>query len=290
VLRHLITLAISGLAMAPLCQGVAARPIVDGFDVPAIDLALWAFPENAAGISAGKPPKVSGAGALAVTVSERNFDQDCECERLEIREAPPVALDFGTEAWYRFSFRIDGDRWRSGDQRWIIAAWKQQVDGSPFLAFRYDRNVFHITVQSAGVRHVLASSLVDSRMLMKVLDGGHTSRFGFISDSEQYEGASDLQLNFNRNSTILPDPYENWVDMAVRVKGGLNGDGVVEVYANGQFIASAAGTIGIPGATANKQYLRLGHNRDRIAGAATLSVDNYRRGATRQDVESPNGN
>jgi Polysaccharide lyase len=278
------------VALGLLCQSAWSKPVLDGFDAPAIDPALWAMPEDVTGIAAGKSPSVSGAGALAVTVSAKRFDANCKCERLEIREAPSVALDFGTEAWYRFSFRIDGDRWRSGDQRWIIAAWKQQVDGSPFLAFRYDRNVFHITVQSAGVRHVLASSLVDSRMLMKVLDGGQTSRFGFISDSDQYEGASDLQLNFNRNSTVLPDPYENWVDMAVRVKGGLNGDGVVEIYANGRFIASATGTIGIPGATANKQYLRLGHNRDRIPGSATLFLDNYKRGATREDVELQAGN
>ncbi len=282
----MVTAVAACVAMASTVSTAWSKPIVDGFDTPAIDKSLWTLPDNAGGIASGRSPKVSGAGALAVTVSTKNADAACGCERIELRESQDVALDFGTEAWYRFSFRIDGDRWRSGDQRWIIAAWKQQVDGSPFLAFRYDRNVFHVTVQSAGVRHVLASSLVDSRMLMKVLDSGHTSRFGFISDSEQYAGASDLQLNFNRNSTILPDPYENWVDMMVRVKGGLRGDGVVEVYANGQFVASATGTIGIPGAESNRQYLRLGHNRDRIPGSATLMIDNYRRGATRAEVES----
>ncbi len=72
--------------------------------------------------------------------------------------------------------------------------------------------------------------------------------------------------------------------MTYRIKGGLNGDGLVEVYANGKFIARASGTIGVRDVAGPTQYFKIGHNRHPMPGTATLFVDNFRRGKSLADV------
>ena len=62
-------------------------------------------------------------------------------------------------------------------------------------------------------------------------------------------------------------------------------DGVVEIWANGRFIARARGKIGVDGAGGPMQYLKLGHNRAPLPGTATIYYDRFRRGAARAEVE-----
>jgi hypothetical protein len=62
-------------------------------------------------------------------------------------------------------------------------------------------------------------------------------------------------------------------------------DGIIEIYANGRFIARATGTIGVFGAEDPTQYFRFGHNRAPMPGTATIYIDRFRRGASKMDVE-----
>jgi hypothetical protein len=72
--------------------------------------------------------------------------------------------------------------------------------------------------------------------------------------------------------------------MVFRIKGGLDGNGIVEVYANGLFVVRASGKIGVDAPVGSRQYLRLGHRRDRSVTGAALLIDDFRRGSSLAEV------
>ncbi|MGE4246542.1 MAG: hypothetical protein AB7E66_11125, partial [Parvibaculaceae bacterium] len=84
---------------------------------------------------------------------------------------------------------------------------------------------------------------------------------------------------------LRPEPRQGGGDMLDPITGSLAHDGIVVIWANGQYIARARGTIGIEGAGGPLQYLKLGHNRAPLPGTATIYYDRFKRGATRADVE-----
>jgi hypothetical protein len=165
----------------------------------------------------------------------------------------------------------------------MLGAWKQEVDGSPFLAMRFEGGVFYITLESSTTRVMLGSTLIDARAFIQVMKGGGGQKFGFITDPELYVGDNGIQLSHGKVK-YLPDPRNGWVDLIFRIKGGLAGDGIVEVYANGQFVVRASGKIGVDAPVGSRQYLRLGHRRDRASTAAVLLIDDYRRDRSLEEV------
>ncbi len=225
-----------------------------------------------------------GLGALAIRVTGRDFDSVCQCQISEIREALEQRLNFGDDAWYAFSFRIDGRGPRTGDQRWQIGGWKQETDGSPFLAQRFDNEVFHVTLESGDSRVLVATSAGEAKSFFAMLKDGIASRFAFVSEASRFDGRDNVTVEYG-DDPILPDPRVDWVDMIYRIKGGLAGDGIIEIYANGRFIARATGTIGVLGAEDPTQYFRFGHNRAPMPGTATIYIDRFRRGESKADVE-----
>lgn len=225
-----------------------------------------------------------GEGALAIRIRGSDFDPECQCQISEIREAPDQRLHFGQDAWYAFSFRIDGRSPVTGDQRWQIGGWKQESDGSPFLVQRFDNGIFHVTLESGNSRVLVATSAGEAKSFLAELRNDILSRFAFVSDAARYDGGDDITMEYGPDP-ILPDPRLGWVDMVYRVKGGLDHDGIVEVYANGRFIARATGTIGVFGAQDPTQYFRFGHNRAPMPGTSTIHIDRFRRGASKAEVE-----
>jgi len=157
------------------------------------------------------------------------------------------------------------------------------VDGSPFLALRFEGGVFYITLESSQSRVMLASSLIDARAFIQILKGGQGERFGFVTDKDLYLGDSKVELDHG-TAVYLPDPRFEWVDLMVRLKGSLTGDGVVEIYANQKFVVKATGKIGVDSPSGSKTYFRIGHRRDKAKSDAVLLVDDYRRGPTRASV------
>jgi hypothetical protein len=263
---------------------VAEPDFTDNFDETRIDQSKWSLtrlPAERAWIYDDEGKRV-----LAVRVKGSDYDKACECQRVELREAERHRVRFGDERWYAFGFRMEGQPPASGSQRWVTAAWKQEADGSPFLAQRFDQGVFHITLESGETRVLLATSRIAARTFPQLLRDGLGSTIAYISDQNLYTGPSNVVLDYGEDP-ILPDPRKGYVDMLYRVKGGLNGDGVVEVYANGRFIVRASGTIGVPSAPGARQYLKLGHNRSPMPGTSTIYFDDVRRGASREDVENP---
>ncbi|MGI9400143.1 MAG: heparin lyase I family protein, partial [Rhizobiaceae bacterium] len=207
----------------------------------------------------------------------------CGCQRTEIKEASSVQLNFGTDVWYRFKLRVSDLTGEVDNSRWMLGAWKQEVDGSPFLALRFEGGVFYITLESSHSRVMLASSLIDARAFIQVMKGGQGERFGFVTDKELYLGQSKVELEHGK-AVYLPDPRYEWVDLTFRVKGGLKGDGVVEIYANQQFVVRATGKIGVDSPSGSKTYFRIGHRRDKAKSNAVLLIDSFRRGLSRDAV------
>jgi hypothetical protein len=228
-----------------------------------------------------------GKGALAIRIKGSDYDADCACQVSEIRESRGVRLNFGTDVWYGFSFRIEGFGGMTGSTRWQIGGWKQEADGSPFVAQRFDEGVFHITLESDASRVLVATAMGDSKGFFEALKTGLVKSMGFVSEPEKYDGKDDVTLVYGEDP-ILPDPRKGWVDMVYHIKGGLNRDGLVEVYANGRFIARASGTIGLKTSGGPTQYFRFGHNRAPMPGTATIYLDNFRRGSSRADVDPAN--
>ena len=281
----LAAILLAGLALAP---GLAHPRIamVEEFDAGPLDEHLWSLYRMGERHHWIDTRVVrDGDGALAIRIRGSDLDPACQCQISEIREAPEQRLHFGQEVWYAFSFRIDGRSPVTGNQRWQIGSWKQESDGSPFLAQRFDKGIFHVTLESGNSRVLIATSSGEAKSFFAQLRKDILSRFTFVSDAARYDGGDDITMEYGLDP-ILPDPRRGWVDMVYRVKGGLEHDGIVEVYANGSFIARATGTIGVFGADGPTQYFRFGHNRAPMPGTSTIHIDRFRRGASKADVEN----
>ena len=91
--------------------------------------------------------------ARSLKISTRGGDNGCvgdlnPCQRNEVRVRQDRQISFGTEAWYGFSFRVDGTVDPKDSNRLVIGQWKEQSEGSPFIAQRFDNRIFRITVQA----------------------------------------------------------------------------------------------------------------------------------------------
>lgn len=199
---------------------------------------------------------------------------DEPCQRNELRVANEHRLPFGEESWYAFSFRVSGDFPRldmpGQTARMVLGQWKQTNGESPYLAQRFDNGVFHITVQDGACRKSIAKA------------PGNTGEMPELLSSQC---VADIKVEPPLGTNPLPDPYESWVDMVYRVRGGLDGSGIIEVWANGKFIARATGKIGH--AEGDQDYFKFGIYRRCTPGVVVAWFDNFRRGPTRESVTGP---
>jgi len=266
-------------------QAQAGPPVADDFEQPQIDEAKWWLGQirpNRFWIDSSIAR--SGGSALAIGVEEEDRDCGRRCQRNEIRIANGLRLRFGEEAWYRFSFRIGGEIWEQNSTRWIIGQWKQETGGSPFLAQRYDNGVFHITVQDNDCRILVAQANGHPDGL-KAHRNQPRYAAAFLSESHLYDCESDVRIEHGEAPPVLPDPFENWVDMLYRVRGGTNGKGLIEIWANCTLIARVQGSIGYEDTAGPTQLFKIGHYRAPIAASTTLYFDDFRRGDSRAAVE-----
>ena len=217
----------------------------------------------------------SAVGALAVRVESGDSHYADQSEREEIRTAPGLHCPFGSDLWYRFSFRVEGETSQMGSNRWVIGQWKQEGDGSPFLAQRFDNRVFHITVQDNNCRITIAKAQGDPFGTMpKEIEPQNRPKIMMPVVSPP-DCNTNIQVQYGV-SAALPDPHENWVDMDYRVRGGRNGTGIIQIWANKRFIARVSGSIGYD-TGGNKQYFKIGIYRDAEPGSAIIYFDDFTR-------------
>ena len=282
-----VILLTAGVIAAVFAHPVMAdqtAPVRDSFEATELS-SIWNdrhVPANRLSVRSGDAPH--GRRFLALTVRPGDYNAGCKCQRVELQEAGKVQPEFGSDLWYRFSLRITEFSGTQGNGRWVLGGWKQDVDGSPFLALRFDGGVFYITMESAQTRIMLGSTLLDARAFIQVMKGGQGQKLGFVTDRDLYIGDSGVALKHGRVK-YLPDPRAGWVDLMFHISGGLGGDGIIEVFANGNLVVRATGRIGVDAPVGSKQYFRVGHRRDKAATSAALLLDDFRRGPTRESVE-----
>jgi hypothetical protein len=270
---------------AAASQALACTPMADSFEGPKLDTDKWSTIQLLPGRSRFEPiDEITGPRALALSIGPGDGGCGNDCQRNEIRESSDYRTRFGDECWYAFRFRIEGDIPAIGSRRWVIGQWKQQNGYSPFLAQRFDNGVFHITVESGQQRVLLAKAEGDPEQVARALIGGDLSAFRFLTEKYRFLGKRQLALDLG-DDPILPNPKNNWVEMMYRVRGGYDGSGVVEIWANHRFIVRATGPIGAQGAAGPTQYFKFGQYRTLMPGSSTIWIENFRRGPTRQDVE-----
>lgn len=235
------------------------------------------------------------------------------CQRNEIRIANNKRCKFGDEVWYRFKFKVAGTIPEAGSVRWVIGQWKQESGGSPFLAQRFDNGIFHITVQRNADRILVTKApgnpnarsmgpdqrgfMVHQKRIRRVSWGGIDT---WPINSDVDRGPHQVFLfngGFGKNldtdivvelgaDPVLPDPKLDWVDMVYRVRGGVDGTGLIEIWANGVFKARVRGTIGNDDSAGPTQYFKFGLYRDihDSFGSAHFYFDDFKRSTSREGI------
>ncbi len=112
--------------------GIAIR---DGFEARGLS-DIWnstSAPDNRVSFRTGEARE--GRQSLALEIRSGDIDESCKCQRTEIREATHLQPEFGSDVWYRFSLKITNLSASLQTTRWMLGAWKQEVEGSPFLGY-----------------------------------------------------------------------------------------------------------------------------------------------------------
>ena len=304
----------SSVGAAPIA--VNCTRFADGFETGRLDRSTWhviqLYNDQLEIAERGDEP---GNSSARLFLTQGDIACGGSCQRNEIRVVNDQRCRFGEEVWYRFRFRIDGTIPEDGSIRWVIGQWKQESGGSPFLAQRFDNGVFHITVQRNRDRILVTRSNGNPNARSGRPDQvgflGHTSkvrraaRGGAATDpidptidrdpfevfrfqNEQRDGSlTDVTVELGADP-LLPDPREDWVEMLYRVRGGVDGTGFIEIWANGIFKARVTGTIGNDNSAGPTQYFKFGLYRDihESFGPAHFYLDDFRRAPTREGVEN----
>src|SRR5262249_55648827 len=108
-------------------------------------------------------PGRCGVAALNIVTKDADSGDDCPddevCQRAELQVDRSAWPPYGNETWYAFSFHIKASGFPIGNSdRTVIGQWKAPADDSPFVAQRFDDEVFQITVQDKDTRRLVASS------------------------------------------------------------------------------------------------------------------------------------
>ncbi len=204
----------------------------------------------------------------------------------------------GDPHWYALTFKLRGEIPTCGSVRWVTASWKYEDPDRPegfverpFLAQRFDNGVLHVTIQNGDCRCRVAKAAGDPgrRIPRKTLSG----RAPKVEDLEEIDPLTLRCVITKKGSmsgeacpknlhvyvppgaglSTLPDPQRDWVKMVYHVKGGGDGDGRVDIYANGTFVARVEGAIGYPGGSPGRVKFKFGTYRNKIRGEAQMLVD-----------------
>jgi hypothetical protein len=276
--------------------------------------------KNPDGLTPQIVTSVDGRPAIRLAVRHGTFKTstpDDVNDRCELREPKSP---FGTEAWYGFSMRVPRE-FPVQPLRCVLAQIKMPYDdqgnGSPAFALRIDEGRF-----VASVEHLYElEDEQDSRFLTNPVNGvcGFPAAFAYDHhDFSNKRDTRDLQIRavmatdadglpaylaqneFTRCTTgiklttygKLPVHDGSWIDVIfhVRPSGRKDADGIIELWVNGEAIATAAGELGFASPDQRApQYFKIGPYRNNEAGwgddDAWIEVRDIRRGSTRDGVE-----
>ena len=260
-------------------------------------------PEQRAGQLHFQPPPATGRGALTLTVVPScRLSGDACSERAEVWERPTVLAPYDKPVWYGFAMRLD-DPLPQDDGRYVMAQWKREIlpdadgDYSPFLALRLYGGRLGVTVETDfvesfpiggpqrpdgcrdGEARVLSRPTVrQTRALVAIESGASPANYPAYFDS------CAPGISVTRHAD-LPSAQQGWIDFVIRSQPGPEGDGHVEIIADGVRIATIKGHIGHrgPGLDRN-QYFKFGPYRAPSPLPWSISYGDFRRGPRCTDV------
>ena len=261
--RHLLRLFVALPVLLALSGSLPGQTadwrLVDNFEQAALRSDIWSDRRLLPGaVEFQGHVARHGIRALAITVRGGDDPLDDGSDRAELAETESVRLPAGQEVWYGFSMRI-ADPIPLDGNRLVIGQWHQSMPGSPFLAQRFRNGLFHITLQDGRCRIWLAWQIG--------------------AQAKKRRGCRIAVQRFAE----LPPSDSGWIDMVYRIRPDPNGNGLVEVWANGRRIARATGVIGYDGM--RQQFFKFGPYRDPAAYPMTVYLDNFRRGASFAQVD-----
>jgi len=279
-----------------LARSPAAVKLVDGFDGSGFSLAGGLYYRMSL-------VKRSGSGALELTVRSHCLPTETLCsERAEIWEKTRLRVPYTTPVWYGFAVKF-ADPVPQDDHRYLIAQWKREIgpgtvgDFSPFLAFRLNKGKLFITTETnyqPGVPATMTDGALGcpagmtrtwlrpdvNQMRSLVIGDDRWSK----DDGGEFTSCTD-KVTVISHGNPLPDPASGWIDFAVRSQPGPDGDGHVEIFANGKWIVTIKGFIGHKDKGLGKnQYFKFGPYRDGAPDPWTLYYDDFRRSPDCMDV------
>ena len=184
---------------------------------------------------------------------------------------------------------------QSNDQREVIAAAPGDYSSQyPFFTSEFQAEITRNVPRDASdfarrvrdFRGTDGLGAIDVPAYVKAVEGQDLDKFAFVADRPDYARIDGLRFSFSAQP-ILPNPTEGWVDMRYRVRGGRDGTGLVEVWANDRFVVRVEGKLGNDVFDGPTQYFKIGHYRDVEDGFdwATVYVDRFKRGVRREDVD-----
>jgi hypothetical protein len=249
----------------------------------------------------------SGRKALELSVAPQCRPDQRGCsERAEVWEKAAVRAAYDQAVWYAFSMKLD-DPPPSAAHRYMVAQWKRAInanaegDYSPFLGIRIIKGEFAITIDSDAMptrrrspAEPLFSCSGGPAPAMQRVRARQTRLLVATSAEVRSEGfdgfdscAPDVRV-IDRGGK-LPKAEAKWIDFVFKVKPGPRGDGEIEIFANGGWIASVAGRIGHEGPELGlTQYFKFGPYRDGGQNDRwRVFYDNFARGPRCEDVAGP---
>ncbi|MCJ8142508.1 polysaccharide lyase [Ancylobacter sp. A5.8] len=223
-------------------------------------------------------------------------------ERAEVWERPEVLVPYGAPVWYGFSMKM-AEPIPTMRHRYVMAQWKREIepgadgDYSPLLALRLIEGKLAVTVDTDTGSFVAAGAperpggcrtgeaaagppddFNQFRALIAVEPGSAAGALAGFSGC-----TPDLVVQPRGGK--LPALDSGWIDFAFLVQAGPEGNGRIEILANGQWIASVTGRIGHEGpGLGENMYFKFGPYRAGAADVWRIYYDNFRRGPTCTDV------
>jgi peptidoglycan/xylan/chitin deacetylase (PgdA/CDA1 family) len=200
-------------------------------------------------------------------------------ERAELWEHKSVRVTYGEAAWYALSLKLD-DPPPTAAHRAMVAQWKRAInpdrkgDYSPFLALRIIKGEFAITIDSDAMPTVpraagspMFSVAGSPAPAMQRVRAGQTRVLVATSAEieENFAGFDQItpDVEIIARGGKLPKATSRWIDFVFKVKAGPQGDGEIEIFADGAWIASVRGRIGHEGPELGPlQYFKFGPYRD----------------------------
>ncbi|CAN1541938.1 Polysaccharide lyase [Rhabdaerophilaceae bacterium] len=244
----------------------------------------------------------NGQRALRLSVEPSCPSSGTECsERAEVWERPDILAPYDQPLWYAFSMRL-GEPVPREMHRLVMAQWKREIlpgadgDFSPFLALRLSAGRLIATVVSDEAS--FAPKGVGERVNgckpgeapANTPDDHRQVRATIAMDvplSTAYAEAPGCSpaIRVTPRDADFPKADSGWIDYVFLVNPDPAGKGVIEIAANGRWVATVEGSIGHRGAgLAETQYFKFGPYRAGRPDNWTLYFDDFKRSPRCLDV------